>query len=379
MTSHHNTRGFAMSGYAPRTWALVGLVTVGFLGGCAAEEETTAEAAATLVERPIVLGQEDVAVATMADLVGGVIITGSLQPAYMAVVKAQVPGAVTNISVDRGTSVGQGQPIATIEAAGVRAQAAAAEANLALARQRLESARTLREAGALSALDFQVAQAGYQAAEAQAAGAKEMAQRATIRSPIAGIIAERTVEEGEAVGMNDPLFTVVRSDVLELAGAVPVDAAGQIRPGQVVVFTLSAFPGREFRGEVARVEPVADPSTRQVGVYLRMRNPGGLIGGQFATGQVLGQSTTESVVVPESAVRGDGPDAYVLVIEGGRAVRRAVAVGATDPTRGLVGIASGMEAGAQVIITPTAAITEGARVEVGGASAAAPAGPGQRG
>jgi hypothetical protein len=108
-------------------------------------------------------------------------------------------------------------------------------------------------------------------------------------------------------------------------------------------------------------------------VYLRMNNPGGLIGGQFATGQVLGQSTTQTIVVPETAVRGTGAETYVLVIEGGRAVRRAVVTGAADLSRGLVGIASGLEAGAQVIITPTAAIAEGARIEL--SAPAAPTAP----
>src|SRR5689334_25392035 len=122
-----------------------------------------------------------------------------------------------------------------------------------------------------------------------------MADRATVRSPIAGFVSERVIEEGESVSMGDELFTVVRSDVLELSGSVPVDAASQIRAGQGVVFTLSAFPGREFKGTVARIEPVADPETRQVGVYLRLPNPGGVIGGQFATGRVLGQTTVQAV------------------------------------------------------------------------------------
>lgn len=352
----------AMRTHGRRAW--LGLLAIGIAAGCAGPDEDTAEAAAAVEERPIVLGQEDVAVATLGDLGAGVVITGSLEPAYRAAVKAQVPGTVTRISVDRGTAVGQGQVLASIDAVGVRAQASAAEANLALARQRLESARTLRDAGAMSAIDFQAAQAGYEAAQAQAAGAKEMAERATVRAPIAGVVSERNVDAGEAVGMNDPLFTVVRSDVLELAGAVPVDAAAQIRPGQAVVFALSAFPGRELRGEVARIEPVADPETRQVGVYLRLRNPGGVIGGQFATGRVLGEASVQSIVVPESAIRGSGAETYVLVVEEGRAAKRPVVLGALDTSQGRVAIASGLEEGAQVIITPTAAIAEGARVRM---------------
>ena len=344
--------------------ALLGLLAVVTVAGCRGAEDDNAASAAPAEERAVQLSAADVAVATTGTLDAGVVITGSLAPAYQAKIKAQVPGTVTGVRVDRGSAVGAGQPLATIEAAGVRGQATAAEANLALARQRLESARTLHDAGAISAIDFQAAQAAYEAAQAQAAGAKEMAERATVRSPIAGVIGERSVEDGEAVGMNDVMFTVVRSDELELSGAVPVDQAAQIRPGQAVTFTLSAQPDRPLRGEVARVEPVADPSTRQVGVYLHLRNPGGVIAGQFATGRVLGSTASRQyVVVPEAAVRGSGADTYVLAVEGGRAVKKPVQLGPADASKGQVAIASGLDAGVQVIAT-SADIAEGARVDV---------------
>ncbi len=353
---------------------LAALFTIGAAGCDQGGDE--AEAAQ---ERPILLGSQDVAVATMRSVGSGVIITGSLQPAYSAKVKAQVPGTVLRILADRGTAVAQGQPLAAIAAEGIRGQAegaragvAAADANLALARQRLESARTLRDAGAMSAIDYSAAQAGYEAAvaqaasaRAQAAGADEMAGRATVRAPIDGVVGERVVEEGESVSIGDDMFTVVRSDVLELSGSVPVDAAAQIRPGQTVVFTLSANPGAEFRGEVSRIEPMADPETRQVGVYLRLRNPGGVIGGQFATGRIEGRSMAEVVVIPEVAVRGDGADMFVMAVVDGRAVKRQVTVGTADPATGLIAIVSGLQAGEQVIVTPSATIAEGALVQLG--------------
>lgn len=372
-TAGLNDARLAMNGHGRNRWAMVGVLAIAVgAAGCGAPENEAAEAPA---ERVVQLATEDVVSATMGEVGSGVVITGSLEPAFQAKVKAQVPGTVERVAVDRGSAVSSGQTLASIEAAGVRGNAAAAEANLALAKQRLESARTLRDAGALSAIDYQAAEAAYQAAEAQAAGAKEMASRATVRAPITGFVSARSIEEGESVSPGDELFTVVRSDVLELAGAVPVDAAAQIRVGQAVVFTLAAFPGREFRGQVARMEPVADPETRQVGVYLRLSNPGGVIGGQFATGRVLGQSKMQAVVLPESAVRGGEADAYVLLVEGGRAVKRPVTLGVADPAVGTVAIASGLEPGAQVIITPGAAIAEGARVQVGGPAPAAPPAP----
>ena len=101
-----------------------------------------------------------------------------------------------------------------------------------------------------------------------------------------------------------------------------------MRPGQPVVFTLSSAPDRELRGTVARIEPVANPETRQVGVYFRLNNPGDIIAGQFASGRVLsGEAAQDVVVVPESAVRGSGADTYVLAVDGDRAVKKVVTFG----------------------------------------------------
>ena len=123
---------------------------------------------------------------------------------------------------------------------------------------------------------------------------------------------------------------------------------------------------------MARVEPTADPATRQVGVYLQLPNADrGLVGGLFATGRVLAGGGTESVVVPIAAVRGSGATAYAWVIQDGRAVRRPVTTGARDESTGVIAIASGLQAGEQVVVAP-GDFDEGATVRIT-AEAAGPA------
>jgi len=117
---------------------------------------------------------------------------------------------------------------------------------------------------------------------------------------------------------------------------------------------------------------MANPQTRQVGVYVRMKNPGGIVGGQFATGRIVGQSALEATVVPQAAIRGAGADTHVLVIQNGRVAKRPVTTGATDAANGMVAITNGLQPGEMVIVATTA-IAEGARVQIG--SAPAPAGP----
>jgi multidrug efflux pump subunit AcrA (membrane-fusion protein) len=119
---------------------------------------------------------------------------------------------------------------------------------------------------------------------------------------------------------------------------------------------------------------MANAQTRQVGVYVRMKNPGGIVGGQFATGRIIGQATKEATVIPEAAVRGAGSDTHVLVIQNGRVAKRPISVGGADPSTGMVAVSAGLQPGEMVIVASTI-IEAGARVQIG--SSAPPATPPQ--
>jgi RND family efflux transporter MFP subunit len=292
-----------------------------------------------------------------------------LNPERIVEVRTQVPGIIARLAVDRGDPIRPGQLIAVVEAEGIRsaaagalAQVSAAEANLALARQRLQSARTLHERGAISQIDLQTAEAAYEAAvgqlaaaRAQASSAAESARRANITSPIGGEVSSRHVNQGEAVSPGDPLVTVVNTTQLELAGQVPVQSAARVQRGQTVEFTVDAYPGQVFEGVVARVDPTADPATRQVGVYLRLPNPNGrIVGGVFATGRVLSEVADSVLAVPSGAVRTQDEGTYVWLIEQKHLTRRPVVTGVRDDATGLVEIVSGLSAGDRVLAVPGA-------------------------
>ena len=324
---------------------------------------------------PIVVSASDIATAESRTIGAAVLISGNLDPADIVIVKAQVPGTVTGVRVDRGSPISRGQTLAVIEAEGIRSQAAgaaaqvaAARAQLSIAQQRLEASKKLFEAGAISSIDYKTAQANVDAAEAQvasaqanAAGASESAARATISAPISGVISDRKVSGGEAVSPGNDLFTIVDASQLELAGQVGVTDAARIRVGQPVTFTLDGYPNQVFNGRVERVDPTADPTTRQVGVYVRMPNQGRrIVGGQYARGRIATGGTTTATVIPEAAiVSRQGDSATVYAVIGNRVSRRAVSVGARDDATGLVAILTGLNPGDRVLLNPSSDIGDG--------------------
>lgn len=353
---------------------LVALFLFLSLTGCGGDADEM-----TATETVTILGQEDVAEVERGTLEEAVFVTGSLEPYLRVEVKAQVPGTLGRVRVEEGERVREGQELTVIQAEGIRSQAASAQAavasarsNLALAERQLESARTLYEAGAMSEIEFEQAKTAYEAAQAQlaaaqagAAGTAEQAQRAVVNAPITGVVSEKMVEAGEAVNPGQPLFTIVNTSQLELKGQVPVGQAARLEVGQTVVFTLDAYPGQTFRGTVARLDPTADTETRQLGVYLRLQNPGHLVGGLFATGRVIAREVEDALLVPEQAVRGGAENTYVFAVEDGRIARQYVTVIGRDEARGMVAVeGGGVEAGDLVLTSQALSVREGMPVEV---------------
>jgi len=349
------------------------LLTVGCGGGAAGNDATRTDAA-------VALAAADVATARVDTVATGTEISGTLRPWLEVELRAQVPGVVEDLRVDRGDRVTEGQALARVEAEGIRGQAesaraavAAAEANLALAARQLESAKRLHGAGAMSDIQLQQAQTGYEAADAQlaaaraqAAGALESARRAVVTAPITGRISKRSVSEGEAVQPSQPLLTVVNTAQLELAGQVPVAEGTRLRPGMPVEFEVEGYPDRTLRGSVARVEPVADPSTRQLGVWVRLPNEDrSLVGGLFARGRIVTGEECAVVAVPSGAVRGTDADAHVLVVADGQVKVVPVMIGDVDASRGITTVTSGLQGGETVVVAP-GELDDGAAVTIEG-------------
>lgn len=377
--------------------AALAFLAVGCGGG-----HSTVETPAAAAEAVVILSPDDIAVARMADVASGVFLTGTLEPSQSISVRAQSPGTLQQLTVDRGSNVSRGQRIGVIQADAVKSQVtgaeagvaaaqsgiAAAEATLSAARQRLEGARKLHAAGAMSNVDFQNAEAQTEAAAGQVAGAKaqaaaaaaqlavarEAAGRTVVESPMSGIVSERKVSQGEAVGVGQDLLTVVDLDVLLLAGQVPVQQAVLVQAGQAVSFTLDAYPGQTFTAKVGRVDPVADPATRRVGISLQLPNPGHkLVSGQFVTGRVITANVMQGLLIPKTALRKDEKGTYVLAIEGDKIARRDLQVGQFDNAASSVVVLNGLKDGDRIVGSPVVDVQPGAKVKAAD-PAAGPAG-----
>ena len=326
------------------------------------------------------LAASDIATVQRGAIEEGIAITGDLHPIETVEVRARIEGDVTGVYVREGQRVTQGQLMARFEASeqesGLRSAEAdrvAAESELATAKWNLEQTAELFKAGAVSERDYKSAQQSVVSTQARLAAAQARV-RATgslmrdtrVLAPTDGIVSRRLVENGEHVARGASLFTVVRSEVLELAADVPARQANAVRVGQTVHLQTE---GRSFDGKVARVSPTVDPTTRAVKVYMQIANGDNSIkGGTFATGRVVSRVASGALVVPTTAVRqsADNGRPFVYRLAGRTLDVATVQLGIIDERNGRAEVLQGLAEGDRVVVGNVGTLGRGMQVIVAG-------------
>jgi RND family efflux transporter MFP subunit len=328
---------------------------------------------------PVVqLDADSVAAATPGEVDGGPLVSGLLRPAVEAALRAEVSGTVIAAPPEPGTQVERGQVLVRFDESAVAdaehaagSAVAAARRDLALARRDAARYRRLADAGALAPREAETAaraaaaaRAALADAEARLSSARSARQRAVVRAPFDGVVSARAVKAGDVVQPGAPLVTVIDPASMRLEAAVPADRAGEIALGQPVEFEVTGYGERRFAGTIARISPVADPATGQVGVVAELPNlDAGLIGGLHAEGRVVTRRG-HGLVVPLAAIDRRQLAPAVLRLDGGAVERVPVTLGLVDPVGERVIVAAGLSPGDLLLVGGARELAPGTRVEV---------------
>lgn len=208
----------------------------------------------------------------------------------------------------------------------------------------------------------EVARTNVANAEAQLALARKNLSYAVIAAPIDGFIAERTADPGEYVSPQEKVVTIVRTNPLRIRIDIPEQAIPEVRVGQSVSITTSAWPDRNFSGRVARIAPNVSATSRTLTVEAEIDNSGGALKpGQFATVRILQERAEPAVLVPARAVLTDAGVSRVYVIKNGHAEQRVVQTGQTEGD--LLEIKSGVAADELVATSNLEQLSDGITVK----------------
>jgi multidrug efflux pump subunit AcrA (membrane-fusion protein) len=351
-----------------------------------------------------------VAAAAHGPAIEAVYATGNVEADPRVEVKAKVSGTVAQLLVKEGERVKAGQLLArldnktlrydlertradvraaTLRTAGASPQLAALKAaresiaaDVKLAETELERAQALVARGAMAAAELDTRRerlnklrADWAAADARlsstaidlraerervgAAEGSVAAQNADadVRAPLDGTVIRKRVELGEAVVLNQPLFTVGNTDHLILEVKIDEADVGRVRVKQPALCSLYAFGERVLDGRVSELGPDADRDTKTFLAKVELSAPPeGLRSGMSAEVNIVTERHDGALLVPVGAVA----SGQVMVVGDGRASARAVKTGLKD-TRNIE-ILDGLKAGERVVVVGPEHLADGARV-----------------
>ncbi len=259
-----------------------------------------------------------------ATLAVSVSATGTLAPRNQVDVGAEVSGRIDVLDVDFNDHVKKGQELARINTDQLKAQLQQAHATLAQAEATLtQMSQThdryvaLEKGNALSKEQLNVssgdlarAKAGVGLARAQVDQDTTMLSKATIYSPIDGVVLDRKVEVGQTVvaAMTTPVLYTLASDLNRMELDVDIDEAdvGLIHAGSHATFNVDAYPTRKFKAELISIHN-APKTVQGVVTYqgvLLVQNEGGLLKpGMTATAEIEAANIRDALLVPGMALR----------------------------------------------------------------------------
>ncbi len=264
---------------------------------------------------------------------------GEIEAAQAQLEAAQLALSVAQARLDAIAPDNQATSDELVEVERARAAVLAAESTL---RQAVDGVGATELLG----LEAQVLQAEIRVALAETA-----LQSATLLTPFAGVVTERSVAAGERINGGQAVVTVSDLSTLYLAADVDEVDVGRVAVGQPVTVTIDAFPTQPFTGTVTVLGSAATPQ-RGTTVYLAKITlaPTALTLrlDMSAEAQIRTADEIEVLLMPQTAIRYAENQPYVLVRRNGRDEQQAVTLGAADDRN--VALLAGLEEGDVVVL-----------------------------
>jgi HlyD family secretion protein len=248
---------------------------------------------------------------------------GTLNPVTLVLVGSQISGTVQKIHINYNDIVKEGQVLAELDPALLKAQVKQSEAKLLnaqatlkLAQSVLKRTRNLFEKKLISEADLESAQEKLSVAEADVRSAaallekdKTSLQYMTIRSPISGTVISKSVEVGQTVAasLQAPTLFQIAQDLknMQIETSVSEADVGLLKLGQEIKFRVDAFPDKNIKGIIhqIRLNPTIQQNVVTYNVIVMVNNEDGLLLPGMTAHVTITVNEKENVLrIPNSAL-----------------------------------------------------------------------------
>lgn len=274
--------------------------------------------------------------------------TGTLVSIPGIIVKPEISGRVTKIYFKSGEFVTKDTALIEINPDILKAELAAAQADLKLNKLNFERSSALYKTHDISKSDFDLAQANYNSAKANIAGMAAKLQQALVRAPFDGKLGLSQVNVGEYISAGQNTVSLQTVNPLKVDFSIPELYQSKVAVGQTVLLHADAYPKETFVGKVEALESLINQNNRTLSLRANVpNNEGKLIPGGFVT-VTLQFTAQQAITIPQTSVVYAPDGCYVFKVIGDKAEKTKVILGAKDSDN--VTVKSGLKSG-DIVIT----------------------------
>ena len=228
---------------------------------------------------------------------------GSLHATRGADLSAEIAGTVDAIHFESGADVKAGALLAELRAGDDIGKLESLRANAQLAKLNYERAKAQLDAQAISKAEVDAQEANLKSLNAQVLEQQAVVDKKRIRAPFAGHLGIRAVDPGQYVAAGNKIVTLQTLDPIHADFYLPQQDLANINIGQKVRAVSDTFPGQEFSGIIAAIDPKVDTETRNVQIRATLQNPKRkLLPGMFISLYVDTGKPENYLTLPSTAV-----------------------------------------------------------------------------
>jgi membrane fusion protein (multidrug efflux system) len=283
-------------------------------------------------------------------------------------VVSQARRLVTELLVEEGDKVKQGQVLLRLQDAEQRGALAKVESQLAKVEREYSQQERLFKQQLISQQLFDQATYEVEQLRISVEDAERELGYTEVKAPITGTVTNRMVNLGDQVQIGENLFDMVDFDSIVARIFVPEKHLAELRRGLVARISSEATRGLEFTGKILRISPIVDPRSGTVKVTIGVGGLAGLRPGMYVDVDLVAATHSDAILVPKRAVVYDNDQLFVFRLgtedEGRRVEKVYIEPLLTDKFN--IEPQSGLLEGDQLVVAGQAGLKDGALVSLPG-------------
>lgn len=287
---------------------------------------------------------------------------GTIEADESISVTTEIDGIVVELPFNEGGALERGDLIARLDDSQLRAEYNRAAALRDQSQATFNRIETIVQQNAGAPQDLDDASAALKVAEANLALARARLNKTRIEAPFSGVVGARRISRGAFLRAGSPITDLAKIDRLRVTFSAPERILGQLVKGSEVLVTTTAFADYELRGTIDVIEPQLDQRTRNAGIVARVANPDMRFRpGMSATVSVVLSERPNALTVPSEAVFVEGGQTLVYAVKSDSTVTRT-SIETGTRTADAVEVRTGLRADQQVVRAGHQKLYEGAKV-----------------